>query len=93
MGVVGMSYDDFCRLSPQEFSLIYDAWVKRDETRERAEWERMRLLATITIQPHVKGHMRPEKLLPFPWEKPKVIKGKPMSLEERRKIMEKLSAK
>lgn len=31
----------------------------------------MRLLATITIQPHLsKGkQMTPEKLLPFPWDK------------------------
>ena len=34
-------------------------------------WERMRLLATIVIQPHVKGKVSPQKLLPFDWEKTK----------------------
>ena len=31
-------------------------------------WERMRILATITIQPHVKNHLTPASLLPFPWD-------------------------
>lgn len=31
-------------------------------------WERMRLHATLTIQPHVKGHLTPMRLLPLPWE-------------------------
>jgi hypothetical protein len=39
------------------------------ESEVRGEWERMRMLAAITIQPHVKGKMTPERLLPFPWEK------------------------
>lgn len=91
VGVIHLSYDDFCRLSPLEFGSIYEAWKERTESGDRAEWERMRMLATITIQPHVKGRMRPEKLLPFPWEKPKVVKGKHLTLEERKKIMEKLA--
>ena len=91
VGVIHLSYDDFCRLSPLEFSSIYEAWKERVESEDRAEWERMRMLATITIQPHVKGRMRPEKLLPFPWEKPKVVKGERLTLEERKKIMEKLA--
>lgn len=28
----------------------------------------MRLLATISIQPHVKGKITPQKLLPLPWD-------------------------
>lgn len=37
----------------------------------KGDWERMRLLATITIQPHLaKGkRITPEKLLPLPWDK------------------------
>lgn len=31
----------------------------------------MRLLATITIQPHVKGKLTPQKLLPLPWDRQK----------------------
>ena len=44
----------------------------------------MRMLATITVQPHVKGKLTPEKLLPLPWEhkRPPVER---LSMEERGK--------
>lgn len=46
----------------------------------------MRMLATITVQPHVKGKLTPEKLLPLPWEhkRPPVER---LSKEERRERM------
>ncbi len=90
VGMIGMRLDDFLSLTPQEFEAINEAWRKNEEEHDKVEWERMRMLACITIQPHVKGHMRPQKLLPFPWEKPKVVRGEDMSLEERQKLMEKL---
>jgi len=36
--------------------------------RERAEWERMRLFATIGIQPHVRKKVTPRQLVPLPWD-------------------------
>ncbi len=53
-------------------------------------WERMRMSATITIQPHIKGKMTPEKLLPFPWEKKRKPKAPKVSREEARKRFEEL---
>lgn len=57
----------------------------------------MRLLATICIQPHVKGKVTPERLLPFPWdsyghdgEETKKTSPRPVSKEEDRKRFEKL---
>lgn len=52
----------------------------------------MRMLACITIQPHIgKRHkVTPEKLLPFPWEKKKAKKkteADNMTLEQRRARM------
>ncbi len=85
-----MPLADFALLTPEEFAAVCDEWRRGEEERRREEWERMRLLATITIQPHVKGRMRPEKLLPFPWEKPKTVKGRAMPIEERRKLIERL---
>lgn len=29
------------------------------------------MMATIALQPHVKGSLTPQKVLPFPWEKKK----------------------
>ena len=89
MGCMGMGLDDFCRLTPSEFSATFAAWQRQREADDRAEWERVRLHACITIQPHIKGKMTPQRLLPFPWEKKKpqgkspAAKGeKPLSKEE-----------
>ena len=76
MGVVGLSYDDFCRLEIREFRAVCKAFQEQREADVKNDWERMRLLATIVIQPHVKGKMKPEKLLPLPWDKPKTPKAK-----------------
>lgn len=64
-----LGHDDFCRLTPDEFTAVADAWREHDDLLRREEWERMRLLATITIQPHVRRKLKASELLPFPWEK------------------------
>ena len=58
----------------------------------------MRMLACITIQPHIgkKHKVTPEKLLPFPWEKKKAKKkteADNMTLEQRRARMAELVKK
>jgi hypothetical protein len=60
----------------EEFAAVYKAYAEQRDTDFRDEWTRMRLLATITIQPHLaKGKkVTPEKLLPFPWDKEKAQK-------------------
>lgn len=65
---IGLSYDDFCRLTREEFQHIYDAYTQERESEYHTEWERMRMLAAIMIQPHCKKKITPQKLLPFPWE-------------------------
>lgn len=69
LGEMGMSLDDFCRLSPREFRECSEAHRHYQEQKEQARWERMRLLACICIQPHIKGKMTPQKLVPLPWDK------------------------
>lgn len=89
-----MSYDDFCRCTPEEFKATTEAWNEMREAEERSSWERMRLLATITIQPHVRSRLTATKLLPFPWDKGQEEKRKAAipTKEESRKRMERLVA-
>lgn len=65
---MGLRYDDFCSLTPEEFSYIYRAYSKDREAQYRDNWERTRMLAAITIQPYAKKGMTPQKLLRFPWD-------------------------
>lgn len=94
IGVIGMSLDDWCGLSPDEFGAVCKAYNDKEEARLHDEWERMRLLATITIQPHVKNRLQPNKLLPLPWDgKPKKNEAPTVSKEEAKARLEQLLQK
>lgn len=83
MGCMGMSLSDFERLTPREFDAACKAYGDHQNAEARGSWERMRHLAYMVIQPHVKKCPPPEKLCPLPWDKkskPKP-KGKPLDKE------------
>jgi hypothetical protein len=42
----------------------------------------MRMMATIALQPHVKGSLTPQKVLPLPWEKKKPMQKAPAVSKE-----------
>lgn len=69
MGRVRLSFNDFCLLTPDEFEAICKAWQDTYDAGYREDWERTRVLAAITIQPHVKQRITPQKLLPFAWDR------------------------
>lgn len=73
LGCIRLSYDDFCKMDFEEFAAVYKAYAEQRDTDFKDNWQRMRLLATIVIQPHLAKNKKvtPEKLLPFPWDKPK----------------------
>ncbi|MBO5626613.1 MAG: hypothetical protein J5953_12620 [Prevotella sp.] len=66
---MGMRLDDWCRLDVDDFNSAVKAWNEMRDGDEHGRWNRMRILASIVIQPHVKGKMSPERLLPLPWDK------------------------
>ena len=90
MGCIGMSYGDFCRLTPEEFGHVFKAWQDARESAYRDGWERARMVSAILIQPHVKKRITPHGLLPFAWDGNPVQRGKPVGKEEARKRFEEL---
>jgi hypothetical protein len=68
MGCIGLTFDDFCNSTFEEFEAISKAWSDMREATEKGDWERMRLLAAICIQPHVKKKITPQALVPLPWD-------------------------
>ena len=72
-----MSLGDFCQLGLEEFRAVCENWHAQRDAESRDAWSRMRMLATITIQSHVKGTIKPEQLLPFPWEQQKAVAAVP----------------
>ena len=65
---IGMPYNDFCAITPEEFSYIYNAYNEKQQELYKDNWERMRMLAYIGIQPYAKKGLTPHKLLPFSWD-------------------------
>lgn len=68
MGECGMSYRDFRSLTISELAEVIKRHRESAEARRRDRWERMRLHAAMTMQPHCKNRLSPQRLLPFPWE-------------------------
>lgn len=91
IGCFGMSMADFCNCDFDEFESISKSWHEMTEYREREEWERMRILAAICIQPHTKKRITPKQLIRMPWDHEKPKRNAPeISLEQQRKRFEKI---
>lgn len=83
-----MTLEEFSALTPEEFAAVWDEYVDREERQEKSRWERMRLLATITIQPHVSEKITAPELLPFPWDGDEPESGVEIIDDERRRLAE-----
>ena len=68
VGNIGMPYNDFCAVTPEEFGYIYNAYNEQQQEQYKDNWERMRMLAYICIQPYAKKGLTPHKLLPLQWD-------------------------
>lgn len=95
LGCIGLDYDTFCGLTPEEFAAVYKAWAERRDADMQDQWERMRLQAWMAVQPHLRKGVRltPEKLLPLPWDRNKrgAAHEEPrMTAEEQRERMREL---
>lgn len=80
----------FCRLTPEEFSLVCKSFNERRENDHHSGWERARMLAAIVVQPHCKNKIQPEQLLQFPWDGKHEDEAPRMSKEEQLKRMEEI---
>ena len=91
-----MPFDDFCRCTFGEFEAICRAWTARAEAEYRDGWERSRLLAAISIQPHVSKKITPQQLIPLPWDNKEVDarpEPKPHDAAAARKRFEELTTR
>ncbi len=82
MGCIGLPYDDFCALTPEEFSHIYKAYSEERTARYQDNWERMRMLAAICVSPYSRKGTTPHRLLPLPWDRAKPKKAAPAVSKE-----------
>ena len=91
---------DGCKIFKIHFTkiVVTQPYAAQRDTDFKDKWERMRLLATITIQPHLAKNKKitPEKLLPLPWDKKRKQeerKAPKLTAAQQRKRMEELVKK
>lgn len=67
LGVYGLSFHDFCLLTPYEFQEVMKARSEADERSSRDMWECMRILAAVSVSPFSKGRVQPQSIIKLPW--------------------------
>lgn len=83
-----MSLEDFEGLDTDEFDVMLSVWHECEDNKRREAWERARIIGTLSVSPWVKGRLRPERVLPLPWDKSRASNAsnmktrKPVSKEE-----------
>ena len=65
MGCIGMRMDDFCRCTPSEFKAIFNQWKENSESRQRGEWERVRMACLCSLQPYSKSTLTADNDIPM----------------------------
>jgi hypothetical protein len=93
VGGIGMSYEDFCRLTLEEFSRVYEAYSDKSEGLYRDNWERMRMQAFIIVRPFVRNKLTLRKFLSLPWDYNNKNDAVVLPKDEARKCFESLVRK
>ncbi len=68
VGEIGMSLDDFDRLTPAEFEAIFRRWASGQERADRAGWEQTRAQVLAALAPYTDRRLTPHDVLPLPWD-------------------------
>lgn len=68
MGAMHMSRGDFMALTPTQWEHAARAWLDTRQADDRTQWERTRMLAMCTIQPHVTKRLKAEDVMRFDWD-------------------------
>ena len=66
---IGMSLSDTYLLTVDELLVIYEQWKDLHEREERAQWERLRMLAQCVLMPHSKKPLKATDVFKFPWDR------------------------
>lgn len=70
-GRLNWDEDKFFYAKPSYFYKALKGFNDLESERQKAEWERLRLLGYWVTSPHTKkgSNLTPKKLLPLPWDK------------------------
>lgn len=66
---MGLNRDDLLSMTTDEFAVAQKAFSDKVNEEAKEKWHRLRTLASILIQPHVKKRITPQQLIPLPGDK------------------------
>lgn len=87
IGVIGLSLDDACGLTLEEFNAVYDEWNTLETARYRAGWEQARFMAHCALMPNAKKRFLPTDLVQFDWDIETKTEAKPATRSDFDRIL------
>ena len=77
-GRLGWSEKKFDKATPNYFFKALKGFNDLENDRQKAEWERLRILGVWVLNPHTKKgtNLTPKKILPLQWDKTFVEENK-----------------
>ena len=65
---VVLCLNDFCRLTPSEFTAVFEAWQQKETYAERRQWEQVRFLSCSILKPYSKRSLELTDICRFSWD-------------------------
>ena len=94
IGVIGLRVDDFLLMYVDEYEAVLRSYREAREQEYRDGWERMRMNASVCVQPHVRKKMSPKDIMRFPWDNEhrnkKPLPTREEAMAEYRNLMERI---
>ena len=90
---MGMSYDELYNSTPRNFNNKLIGFNAYQEQLMQDNWERTRVIIHSTLSPHTKKKLKPQELLPFPWDNKNKPKKEIASKEHIQKVIERYNKK
>lgn len=78
----GLSLDDFCALTREEWEAVAEEIREGEIARMRESWEQTRQVVYATLSPHLSRSLSITELMPLPWDGDKNPIGEAPSEEQ-----------
>lgn len=91
--MMGLSDEDLYDLTPRSFNNKLIGFNNKNEQISQNQWEQTRLIVHGTIAPHSKHRVKPQELMPFPWDHKNKAKKNIATKEEIKQVLERYKLK
>lgn len=65
---MGLSAEEFRRLTPDEFNAVYKEWRDMADSEARGAWERCRWICWYILRPYAKRSFKRTDVMRFDWD-------------------------